>query len=340
MSGSINFSQFRPFNIVNSQFLSEMAVHVQIFTVPKGTMLFKRSKSLVDSYYLIDGEIDLIDNQYGIELVGSDSIRAKNALNTETPSPVSAVAKSVVTYFVIQTQIIERLVLAQSKDELERAPIDDKVCESDVWMDDLLQCPVFSKIPGRHLQNLFTQFQRVYVQGGEVIVKEGDPGDYFYVISAGSVEVTNHAGNVSVILKAGEYFGEEALISDSPRNATVTMLENGILQKLNSEDFNALVKIPVLKYVAPDNLDTLDTEYQILDVRMPIEYRMAHFPGSINVPISRLRKCIANLEHEQTYIISDEGGTRTDVAAYLLCQAGFDACVLTGAAPDQRLSNV
>ena len=90
------------------------------------------------------------------------------------------------------------------------------------------------------------------------------------------------------------------------------------------------MKSPVLRYVEENVLQNLGKPFQILDVKMPMEFRLNHMPESINVPLSRLRGRISKLDQsaEVVYVIPDDAGGRADIAAHLLCQAGFDALIL------------
>jgi len=84
----------------------------------------------------------------------------------------------------------------------------------------------------------------------------------------------------------------------------------------------------VVRYVESKVLDKMDKPYKLLDVKMPMEYRIQHMPGAINIPLSRLRNSLAELGRTNIYVVPDDAGSRADIAAHLLCQAGFDAVIL------------
>ena len=108
----------------------------------------------------------------------------------------------------------------------------------------LLQTKAFHRIPPANIQAIFMRMQRVDYRAGEVVIKQGDDGDYFYVIVKGTCAVTretplNSDGIKLAELGIGDTFGEEALISDAKRNATITMLTDGALMRLGKEDFRS-----------------------------------------------------------------------------------------------------
>lgn len=75
---------------------------------------------------------------------------------------------------------------------------------------------------------------------GSVLMREGDPGDDFFVIESGLVEVTQD-GRVLRREGAGEYFGEIALLRDVPRTATITAVEDTVVRTITRDDFLAAV---------------------------------------------------------------------------------------------------
>ena len=125
---------------------------------------------------------------------------------------------------------------------------------SDDWMTTLLQTNAFHRIPPANIQAIFQRLQRTPCRAGEVVIKQGDEGDYFYIIVQGKCAVTRETplsreGIKLAELNVGDTFGEEALIAEAKRNATVTMMTDGVLMRLNKQDFRELMNEPLLQWV-------------------------------------------------------------------------------------------
>lgn len=343
-------TKYSPLNLIHEKLLSDVLSSTKLFQAKKGTLIFKRGKVLEHYYFLLKGEVNLIGSDFTVERVQASAGRGLQSLNLNSPTQVSAIAKSPITYFTLPRLSVDKWLAGVKRlDALEQSDLDDAVVDIGMevgelndaqdWMSRILTSPVFSRIPSAHLQELFSRFEKVEVSKGERVLKEGAPGDYFYVLASGKAMVSNRTGAFEVYLTEGDYFGEEALISQSPRNASVTMLSDGVLKRLNKEDFTSLIKEPVLRYLSLDEIAGLKKSFKILDVRLPIEHRAGHLPTSVNVPLSRLRDSVQDLAYGCLYAVSNEAGTRADIAAYLLCQAGFDAVVLSAeASATQSLS--
>ncbi len=78
---------------------------------------------------------------------------------------------------------------------------------------------------------------------GEIIVREGDPGDCVYFIQSGQVEVVDGQESVIAELREGEYFGEMALVSNAPRVATVRAATNTRLAVLGKDNFATMCRL-------------------------------------------------------------------------------------------------
>jgi MFS family permease len=102
----------------------------------------------------------------------------------------------------------------------------------------LLQAiPMFAPLKPVTLDALARALARVEVPSGDVIMREGDESDLFYVIESGRVQVTAADGHVLREEGPGDYFGEIGLLRDVPRTATITATESTVLLALEREDF-------------------------------------------------------------------------------------------------------
>jgi hypothetical protein len=164
-----------------------------------------------------------------------------------------------------------------------------------------------SRLPSASIDELFRRFERIRTKSGEVILREGDEGDYYYIIENGRCSVSRKVGGVDMSLaelKAGDAFGEEALIAESTRNATVCMKTAGVLLRLKKNDFIELLREPLLKRVS-----WVEAAQQVaagalwLDVRYPSEYQNDRLPGAVNVPLSEIRNAIDVLDRQPEYIV-------------------------------------
>ena len=335
-----NLKKFVPFSEIQEEYFDELIPSIEIREYNKGELLFKRGREEDTCYYLLEGDVDLIGQSFTTELVSANSERALNALNPENPTLTSCVAKSTIQVFTISLKLLERtmtwsesaqVVLQDPQPKSDGVFHVEEIAETDSsdWMSSLLQSPMLGKIPSARVQELFKRFTTINVKASQSIIKEGEPGDFFYVISSGRAQVTNHVKSINAELVAGNFFGEEALLGDTVRNASVVMLTDGILKRLTREDFTYLLQEPVLTYFKFEELNTLDAPYQVLDVKTPIEFKISHIPESKNVPLSRLRAELEKLDREQLYLIPNDCGSRANIAAHLLCREGFDAMILT-----------
>jgi len=118
------------------------------------------------------------------------------------------------------------------------------VRESSVVCEFLKECPIFSRLTPRTLTEVADQMKPEKHPAGAVIVRQGDPGDKFYIIKSGSVDVMVDDGTarhtVATLVK-GDFFGETALLTGEPRNATVVAKEELELYSLGKEEFQAVL---------------------------------------------------------------------------------------------------
>jgi len=111
----------------------------------------------------------------------------------------------------------------------------------------LKQMPILKSLDPNQLADIGACFQKVPIAAGEVVIEEGSPGDYFYVVFEGQFQVSQNEQYITTLVK-GDYFGEEALLFHQPRSATISALDSGILLRIDAEQFYALIeKYPQLR---------------------------------------------------------------------------------------------
>jgi MFS family permease len=118
--------------------------------------------------------------------------------------------------------------------------LDDAAVDRGRQIELLRAIPIFSPLSPAVLEGLAARLEPVQVAAGEVIMRQGDLGDRFYVVATGEVEV-GIDGQVRGTHGPGDHFGEIALLRDVPRTATVTARTDTELYALEREDFLAAV---------------------------------------------------------------------------------------------------
>jgi len=197
-----------------------------------------------------------------------------------------------------------------------------------------LTSPLFSRLPRPHLQVLHRRLSEIPARAGETVVKEGEAGDFYYLIAAGRCRVSRHSGKGKRMitlaeLSAGDGFGEGALISHDYHDCTVTMLEDGQLLRLSKGEFLTLLVRPFIKWIPFSQLLSLQDQGAILlDIRSNGVFHKQRLDGSVNIPLHTLRQCAFLLDKRKKYIICSDISRRAAAAAFFLAQQGLEVKIL------------
>jgi putative ABC transport system ATP-binding protein len=103
----------------------------------------------------------------------------------------------------------------------------------------LAACSVFAGITPRNLVSIADQMKTMKAETGDTIIRQGDAGDRFFLVRTGRVQIVRDDQNIVAELGEGDHFGETALLTGQPRNATVKALEPSSLYYLDKSDFQA-----------------------------------------------------------------------------------------------------
>jgi CRP-like cAMP-binding protein len=330
--------QFSPLDGLKAENLHALAKKTSIRELPAGRLLFREGDTDKKTYFLVTGAVELRASEKVVAVVRGATPEARNPLAPSAPRRFTARAIEAIEYISIDSDLLDVMLTWDQSGSYEVSELkgDGQSSQTDDWMTTLLQTKAFHRIPPANIQAVFMRLQRVTFKVGEVIIKQGDEGDYFYVIVRGRCAVTretplNKEGIKLAELGIGDTFGEEALISEAKRNATVTMLTDGALMRLGKQDFTTLLNEPMLQWVDfAQGAEIVREGGKWLDVRLPSEFQNFRVPDSINIPLYFIRLKLNALDRNVRYVVCCDTGRRSSAAAYILSERDYDAYVLTG----------
>ena len=107
---------------------------------------------------------------------------------------------------------------------------------------ELARVTLLAGLPGEVLAVLAKRMEREEVTPGTAIVREGEPGDRFYVVFAGMLSVSQRDRGNQGVLRPGDYFGEVALAMPVPRTATVTAITPAVVASCDKATFEEILR--------------------------------------------------------------------------------------------------
>jgi CRP-like cAMP-binding protein len=322
-----------PLNTLSEEQVTQIVGQLQIISCDRGDILFRAGE--VDphnTYYLTAGQISLLADNKVVEIVKADSNLARYPLAHQFPRKYTGRADLPSVCVRLDSHMLnDWLTINRTEgyavDELDTdAPTD--------WMSQLLRSRVFQMIPAANIQAAMMRIEQVAYEAGQRVFDQGDTGDFYYFISRGRcaltrVDLPDGEPREIAQLAAGAGFGEDALLTGSPRSCTITMMTDGVLLRLGKRDFLELVKRPMTRDVGYESARKAVVEGAIwLDVRTQEEYAAGHLPGAANLPFYLLRYQAASLAPERHYIAYCGDGSSSAAAAFILAERGFNVSVL------------
>jgi CRP-like cAMP-binding protein len=329
---------FSPLDGLKRDNLAALAKKVRLRELSPLQVLFKEGDTEKRTIYIVSGALELLDGGKISQVVEGGTESARNPVSPMFPRRVTARAHDRVQYISIDSDLLDVMLTWDQTGSYEVSELQGKAEDvgGDDWMTMLLQAKAFHKIPPANIQAIFMRMQQINYSSGDVVLKQGAEGDYFYVLTRGKCLVTretplNKEGIKLAELDVGDTFGEEALISDAKRNATVTMTTDGAVMRLGKDDFKKLLNEPMLDWVNMDDAEKIIQQGgQWLDVRLPSEFENQHKDGAINIPLYFIRLKINTLDKSKKYVVCCDTGRRSSAGAYILSERGLQAYVLRG----------
>ncbi|MEM7504073.1 MAG: cyclic nucleotide-binding domain-containing protein [Pseudomonadota bacterium] len=287
--------------------------------------------------YLVKGSVETMSGGQVVKRIDAGTAIAMSPLAEHQPRTLSVRTCGAVGLLRVPRDLMTAGSQAGGEESgIALSELDEADDSADDWMTMLLRSPLYSQLPVTNIQQIMAQMESVTLNRGDVIVRQGELGDYFYFLSRGRARVIRQAreGEPPVMLaelSPGVSFGEEALVAGLPRNATVSMLTEGRVMRLAKATFEELILEPTL-----NRLDWVDAETRVangalwLDVRFPDEFEDDGLEGAINIPLGMLRMRMSKLDRSAEYIVYCDDGKRSAAGAFLMAGSAFNVQVLDG----------
>lgn len=332
-----HLKNYYPFNKMEEKFLPLLLEQFEVFEFEKGDDIFKHDDNKIFAKYIIDGNVKVMYPSGREKRVKSSSLQSYYPIGeVNTQKQLSSLVESktasvmmINNIFLDQFTVWDHLFKESDADSPLRGH------ESYSWVIGLLKSKAVQMLPRGHVDQIFKNLEPLYVNAGDEIITEGDSGDFCYIIVKGEVNVFKcvaEGEDLVATLSAGALFGENALVSNEPRTASVRMKTNGVLMKMIGEKFSSLLKSHVVRWLTVDaSYEMLLEDAVLLDVRENDEYEALHFDESIHIPIGDLREqCENKLDKSTVVITCSNTGMRCASAAFLLATLGYDVYSMQG----------
>lgn len=329
---------FTPLHTLPNEHLARLASRIVVLEIAKGAQVCVEGDTDNDSIYLLEGGLEMRSRSSSMSrLLQAGTPDAAFPVAPGRPRPYTVTATTPARIFRIDNAKLDRAVLLDEvSTTITRVHDSGSAFAGDsAWLEEMLATPAFAALERERVAMLLLKLVPLVVKAGETVIHQGDTGDYYYIVKEGDLTVSrnNEQGQKTVIriLKRGDVFGEEALLSGEPRNANIAAIRDSIVMRLEKKDFEALLKKPLISFVSVDEAQEQRRRGAgLVDVRSAAEFKQGAIKGSVNIPISELRARLTQLDPVCSYILYCNNGVQSEVAAFLLRQRGFEVFVLRG----------
>ncbi len=292
--------RFEPFAALEWTTLCSVARHARLLRFAAQRTLSPNRRKHHGSCYLVKGVVRRRDKGGAETQIADQDAAARHALLVAGDG-TSIETLGAVTLLWIDIDPVAFMLGADTAgyavERLDAAP-------DDHWMHRFLGPGLVEYLAPSALQSVFRAFDPLMFSADEVVVREGEPADTFYVLANGAAEV-RRGGRRLAALMPGDSFGADALVSGQRRNASVVMVTDGRVMCMRAEAFRCLVSQHLVRWVdaAPAAAHAIDLSFR------------ARGPDG-------LRALAGELDLAATYVFDGAAEGDRALAAFLATQRG------------------
>lgn len=341
-----------PVNSLTSDHLESLMRDQSIEAVCEGSCLTSVGDYDSKNIYLLSGTVKVSDAMGRATTITADDPECRYPLEDFQPRRHTIVAETDCSIIRFDSDALDAML---AWDQVSHYIMLDIASQRDLdedaeWMLTLLKSNLFYKVPPMNIRQILNRFEASYFSSGDTVLRQGELGDCCYFIKEGQADVYKSEGEKEypekvAELGVGRCFGEDALVNQEVRNATIKMQTNGVLMRLDKQDFFLLLKTPTAGSFSFNEARGENTETTCwIDVRTQDEFEKGHYQSAINMPLNILKLKSRMLDKNKRYIVYCNSGRRSEAAAHLLGEEGFSISAVAGgisalSAKDQLLFN-
>lgn len=316
--------------------LDTVCQRLKVVDLPAGAPIIEEGNPAGSLYFMVRGEVEVARRtKWGhdakLSVIRAGEGFGEEALVTCLARSCTVKALTNVRLFALPRADFDEVLLGESGFAgMLQQRIDDHA-----QFNQIKSLQPFALLEPEKMPALTSKLAEKSCAPGEDIIVQGDRGDAYYIVKSGRVAVLvkeRHTEPVQVAeLGAGEGFGEEALIRDKPRNATVRALAPTTVLVLAKEDFNRILMASYIDYAYAEEIAVEEmNRYVFIDARIRPEYEEEHIAGAVSIPLEVLRQKYAELDPTLEYLTYCTNDSRGTAAAFLLRSHGFRARSIRG----------
>ena len=321
-SGSIDKSllqTFVPVNALTGDQLDRLLDQHEVRNIPAGEVIFSLGDEDKRTIYLLKGDVELEDAEGATEVIGAGDMESWHPLDHFQPRKRTARARTDVSVVVFDSSGLDAILAWDQSAGYVILDINSNAAYQDDrhWMIRLLKSKLFYRVRPGNIREIFRRLKTQKFRSGDVVIDQGDDADGCYIIREGMCEGLIRGEGATeatpvALLEQGQWFGEEALLSGKPRNASVVMATDGVLMRLDRKDFDELLREPIVQTTSLEGARELVANgARWLDVRTPDEFEQSHIKGAVNMPLNVLRLKSRLLDASRHYIAVCDTGRRS-----------------------------
>ena len=218
--------------------LGQIASIVSTRTFHTGEDIIRQDDPGDEAFVIQEGSVDiLVEDEIGethlVAVLGPGDFFGEMALLEDAPRSATVRARGEAQVLVLDRPIFERFVARYGEAK-------EKLAEAVRALRLIHRMPIFEEFSAGEAATVATKFRLERYEEGQSIITQGETGEHFYLIHEGSADVviqTDEGDERLRTLRAGEYFGEIALLQDVPRTATIKAAERTAVFSLSKSDF-------------------------------------------------------------------------------------------------------